>query len=101
MSEKIGDALIEYALRWAPFGGPHDDDLLVEFGMTSRTYYNRLARALRVRPSVEGGEDIHSALLDLCYQRDPPLTGPTPTTSPRPLLANIDNDIVELDEVAF
>ncbi|MFC9767988.1 hypothetical protein [Rhodococcus jostii] len=69
--------------------------------MTSRTYYNRLARALRMRPSVEVGKDIHSALLDLCYRREPPLTGPTPTTSPRPFLANIDNDIMELDEALF
>ncbi|AII08245.1 MULTISPECIES: hypothetical protein [Rhodococcus] len=68
MTEKLGDALIDFALRWAPFGGPNDDDLLVEFGMTSRTYYNRLARALRVRPPAEVGEDIHRALLALCYR---------------------------------
>ncbi|PBC54764.1 hypothetical protein [Rhodococcus sp. ACPA1] len=79
MKEKRGDDLINFALRWAPFGGPHDDDLLVEFGMTSRTYYNRLARALRVRPASEVGEDMHRTLLGLCYRQEPTSYGPEPS----------------------
>ena len=71
MTENIGDDLITYARRWAPFGGPSSDDLLVEFGMTSRTYYNRLARVLRTRPATEIGEDIRHQLLALCYHREP------------------------------
>ena len=79
MTESIGEDLINFGSRWAPFGGPRDDDLLVEFGMTPRTYYNRLARALRVRPANEVGEDIHRTLLALCYRRDPPSYGAEPS----------------------
>ncbi|BAH48772.1 hypothetical protein ROP_05250 [Rhodococcus opacus B4] len=92
MSERIGAELIDFGLRWAPFGGPCDDDLLVEFGMTSGTYYNRLARALRMRPAVQGGEAAHRSLLDMCYRQEPRSGGfeastsdpPTPTTSTSP-----------------
>lgn len=33
--------IIEFVVRWAPFGGPPDDDLLPRFGLTRRQFAER------------------------------------------------------------
>ena len=34
--------LIEFAIRWAPFGGATEEEVLVHFGMTTRRFIERL-----------------------------------------------------------
>ncbi|MDI9948028.1 MULTISPECIES: hypothetical protein [Rhodococcus] len=34
--------LIEFAIRWAPFGVAHEEEVLVHFGMTTRRFIERL-----------------------------------------------------------
>ncbi|GAB2633194.1 hypothetical protein GCM10027068_10460 [Prescottella soli] len=34
--------LIDFALRWAPFGGATEEGILVNFGMTTRRFIERL-----------------------------------------------------------
>ncbi|AWK75258.1 hypothetical protein CBI38_00590 [Rhodococcus oxybenzonivorans] len=34
--------LIEFAIRWAPFGGATEEEVLVRFGMTTRRFIERL-----------------------------------------------------------
>nr|WP_083849837.1 hypothetical protein [Rhodococcus sp. JVH1] len=36
------ERLIEFAIRWAPFGGATDEEILVHFGMTTRRFIERL-----------------------------------------------------------
>ncbi|PBC51917.1 hypothetical protein CJ179_00410 [Rhodococcus sp. ACS1] len=36
------DRLIEFAVIWAPFGGATEEDILVNFGMTTRRFIERL-----------------------------------------------------------
>ncbi len=33
--------IVEFVVRWAPFGGPPDDDLLPRFGLTRRQFAER------------------------------------------------------------
>ncbi|WP_179377882.1 hypothetical protein [Rhodococcus sp. ACS1] len=39
-------ALVEFALRWLPFGGPSADDVLVEFGISMLTFAQRIEEIL-------------------------------------------------------
>lgn len=34
--------IVDFAVRWAPYGGPPAEDILVEFGMSSRRFYQQL-----------------------------------------------------------
>jgi hypothetical protein len=34
--------LIEFASRWAPYGGPSDEEILVHFGLTRPSFIERL-----------------------------------------------------------
>ncbi|WP_166902247.1 hypothetical protein [Mycobacterium sp. DL440] len=36
--------MVQYVLRWAPFGGPRDEDTFCEFGLTSAGLYERMAK---------------------------------------------------------
>ncbi|SEE83439.1 hypothetical protein SAMN04490220_8605 [Rhodococcus jostii] len=36
------ERLIEFAVVWAPFGGAAEEDILVNFGMTTRRFIERL-----------------------------------------------------------
>ena len=36
------ERLIEFAVRWAPFGGATEEEILVHFGMTPRRFIERL-----------------------------------------------------------
>ncbi|MGY1900110.1 hypothetical protein ACW9HR_34820 [Nocardia gipuzkoensis] len=39
--------VIEFAIRWAPFGGADCEDLLVAFGVDRRRFVEKLDEALR------------------------------------------------------
>nr|WP_241031778.1 hypothetical protein [Rhodococcus koreensis] len=36
------ELLIDFARRWAPYGGPAREEILVNFGMTTRRFVERL-----------------------------------------------------------
>ncbi|MCQ4118769.1 hypothetical protein [Rhodococcus tibetensis] len=38
--------LIEFARRWAAFGGPSDEDILVQFGIDRAEFTHLLARTI-------------------------------------------------------
>ncbi|MEU2001876.1 DUF3263 domain-containing protein [Rhodococcus sp. NPDC019627] len=38
--------LLDYARKWAPYGGPRRGDILVEFGMSPARFYVQLQRIL-------------------------------------------------------
>ena len=39
-------AIVDFALRWLPFGGPRADDILVEFGVNMLTFTQRIEKIL-------------------------------------------------------
>lgn len=39
--------ILELARRWAPYGGPPDDDIFIQFGLTRVEFMNRLANLTR------------------------------------------------------
>ncbi|GAF44283.1 hypothetical protein [Rhodococcus wratislaviensis] len=41
-SDTDAECLIEFASRWAPFGGATEEEILVQFGMTMRRFIERL-----------------------------------------------------------
>ncbi|AZG45955.1 DUF3263 domain-containing protein [Gordonia insulae] len=45
LSTREAAYLLKFAHRWAKFGGPPDDEIFVEFGM-SRARYQQILRAL-------------------------------------------------------
>ena len=44
------DDLIDFAILWRPWNGAAAEDIFVTFGLSTRTYYNRLRSALTGRP---------------------------------------------------
>ncbi|WP_155290427.1 DUF3263 domain-containing protein [Rhodococcoides fascians] len=48
--------MLEFALRWQPYGGGDSGDILVKFGLTDQAYFTRLALLLANR-SVAAGLD--------------------------------------------
>lgn len=39
-------AIVDFAVRWLPFGGPPADDILVEFGISMLTFAQRIEKIL-------------------------------------------------------
>ncbi len=52
ISPKEAARILELARRWAPYGGPPDDDIFIQFGLTRVEFMNRLAGLTR-RPINE------------------------------------------------
>jgi len=40
--DREAERLIEFAFRWAPYGGAAEEEILVHFGMTTRRFVERL-----------------------------------------------------------
>ncbi|WP_137872977.1 hypothetical protein [Rhodococcus sp. Q] len=49
-------AVVTFAVKWAPFGGPSPEDLLVTFGVSRAKFVSMLRAALAPRDS-----DVHQA----------------------------------------
>ncbi|MDH6291292.1 DUF3263 domain-containing protein [Rhodococcus opacus] len=43
---KFDEAILEFARRWLPYGGPPPDEIWVEFGMSTHRYEHRLLSML-------------------------------------------------------
>ncbi|WP_083853121.1 DUF3263 domain-containing protein [Rhodococcus sp. DK17] len=50
--------ILEFARRWAPFGGPRAADILVEFGMTPSRFAERLEELWRPRIRASAGGHV-------------------------------------------
>jgi hypothetical protein len=52
--------MVEFALRWVPFGNPPEDDLFIRFGMSRATFYSRLRSivAIHLRSSVSSQDRL-------------------------------------------
>jgi len=46
--------LIEFAVRWAPYGGATEEEILVHFGMTTRRFIERLWQVIPESNCVQG-----------------------------------------------
>ncbi|MCJ0949979.1 hypothetical protein MTX37_29075 [Rhodococcus sp. ARC_M8] len=62
------ERLINYALRWAPYGGG-DEDILPEFGLSPAIYYRRLRSLLQVVDHSRLNVDNLQLLIDLCESK--------------------------------
>lgn len=47
MEDRFIDELIEFALRWLPYGGAPTEETLPNFGLTARGFYQRVQDVLR------------------------------------------------------
>jgi hypothetical protein len=54
--DKYDIQLLQFHRKWHPFGGPSDDDIFVEFGLTRVEFIKRIETARRlVAPGVGQG----------------------------------------------
>lgn len=59
-------ATLDFAIKWAPFGGG-DDHILTEFGVTPAVFYCRLQRLLAQHTGVN--DSVRYRLNRLCTQK--------------------------------
>jgi hypothetical protein len=50
--------MLEFARRWSPYGGGDAEDILVEFGIGEREYFQRLTRILDEVEATAGDADL-------------------------------------------
>jgi hypothetical protein len=64
------DRMVNFALRWLPYGGGPAEDIIVEFGLSSREFFTRLDAVLR-GPACPSRLDSNAvaALLEVCRRR--------------------------------
>jgi hypothetical protein len=60
--------LVEFALRWQPYGGGSAEDIFVEFGLTEKVYFERLSDVLYAGAAVLTPA-AHAALRAICTSR--------------------------------
>lgn len=61
--------MLDFARRWAPFGGGEPGDIFVEFGLPADTYFRRLRYFLREHPMAIMDPSVHQAMSAVCNQR--------------------------------
>lgn len=72
--------MLDFAQRWAPFGGGDPEDIFLSFGVRSRVYFVRLQQILLKHPAVVPDPTLRAHLIAVCADRlaDPdPLGGPS------------------------
>jgi hypothetical protein len=77
--------VIEFASRWAPYGGATEEEILVEFGMTPRRFIERLWQVI---PDSNCTQDQVSRLAS-AYPPDDEV--PPPLLKPRPSVRGLPN----------
>lgn len=50
IKDKTDDLIIDFARRWARFGGGPADEIFVNFGLTPVAYFERLWKLLQTQP---------------------------------------------------
>lgn len=72
-------ALLDFAVRWAPYGGG-DEHILPEFGLLPIDFYHRLQRLLDEHPRIDAR--VRRRLKDLCTRKlGYPAVGPRASAS--------------------
>lgn len=63
--------MLDFALRWLPYGGGHAGDILVHFGLTEHEFFSRLHNLLVVNSPTQLKLDPQDAfeLISLCADR--------------------------------
>jgi len=61
--------MLDFARRWAPFGGGEPEDIFVEFGLPADTYFERLRNFLRAHPMAIMDPAVGQAMSTVCNQR--------------------------------
>lgn len=62
-------AVLQFALRWAAFGGGHADDIFIAFGWNEKRYFTRLQALLHADAPAALDESTRTDLLALCAHR--------------------------------
>lgn len=75
--EKSGDALVDFAVMWEPFGGAPSEEVFVEFGVNIGEYKRRLFTRLS-NPDRAGLIDpaLRTRLIDYCVHASGPMQHP-------------------------
>lgn len=69
--------MLEFAVRWHPYGGGEAGDILVEFGLSGRDFFTRLSTLLSTRSLAAGLDpDTLAALRATCRRRLAHANGP-------------------------
>jgi hypothetical protein len=62
--------MLEFASRWAPFGGGTAGDILVEFGLSEQVFYTRVSALVNARPVATGLDAATiGSIQDACRKR--------------------------------
>lgn len=71
--------LVDFAVRWYPYGGGHAEDIFVHFGLTEQQYFHRLAAIMSTHPAATGLDPTTiAAITSVCTAR---LTPPSARTA--------------------
>lgn len=49
---EVSRAMLDFAQRWSPYGGGRDEDTLIEFGLTSPAFFERVLAMLATQPNA-------------------------------------------------
>lgn len=49
---EVSRAMLDFALRWSPYGGGRDEDILIEFGLIAPAFFERVLTMLATQPGV-------------------------------------------------
>ncbi|WP_124391619.1 hypothetical protein [Rhodococcus wratislaviensis] len=60
--ERVDAAILEFACRWLPYGGPPPDEIWIGFGMTTPGFDRRLSRILEGVAAREVPAEVRARL---------------------------------------
>ena len=72
--DRFERAMLEFALRWHPYGGGSNRLIFDEFGLNPRQYFARLARILDSDRSITSAA-TRQRIRTICHDRLPPTAG--------------------------
>ncbi|OUS92340.1 hypothetical protein CA951_29595 [Rhodococcus sp. NCIMB 12038] len=67
-NDRFDRQMLEFALRWHPYGGGSSRLIFEEFGMDAPTYFSKLARILDADRSITS-EKTRAAIRGVCAVR--------------------------------
>ncbi|MCK0516027.1 DUF3263 domain-containing protein [Williamsia sp. DF01-3] len=63
------ERMLDFARRWYPYGGGSADDILVEFGIGERDYFERLTDVLDTDQAGGHDQSVVTAIRQVCTRR--------------------------------
>ncbi|MFE7417617.1 DUF3263 domain-containing protein [Rhodococcus sp. NPDC057529] len=67
--ERVDAAILEFACRWLPYGGPPPDEIWIGFGMTTPRFDRRLSKILESVAAREVPAEVRARLRDQLSER--------------------------------